>query len=121
MLYDNIRESIDCPPDHIINDDDVCDGWLITQSRKNDKDKQEKYVGNTVGKGKMGNATELFIPAKSPEDVQRIQSMNDVGTRVTLAQRQKQIEAKGTIKDVEFADNRIKLTAMTIEAQKQKR
>jgi hypothetical protein len=117
-LYDSIRESIDCPPDNIIEDDDVCDGWLIMQSRKAERDKKEKQVEDVVGKGKAGGAQEVFIPAKSPQDIQAIQSMNDMGTKITLAQRKKQIEAQGEVKETQLKDNRIKMMGMVIEAQK---
>lgn len=117
-LYDNIRESMECPPDNIINDDDACDGWLILQSRKAEKDRKEKQVEEVIGKGKMGNAQELFIPAKSKEDARRINDMNDPSTKIKLAQRRKQVEARGEVKDLDFQDKRVELQRMAIEAQK---
>ncbi len=117
-LYDSIRESMDCPPDNIIEDDDVCDGWLILQSRKAEADRRERQTESIVGKSKAGAAQEVFLPAKSPQDVQRIQSMNDMGTKITLAQRKKQIEAQGEVKDSQLHDNKIKMKGMTIEAHK---
>ena len=43
-MYDNIQESMDCPTEDVINDDDMLDGWFIVQNRKREKDKKEKDV-----------------------------------------------------------------------------
>ena len=117
-LYDNIRESSDCPPDTILDDDDKCDGWLIMQSRKVEKDRQEKQVDDIIGKSKVGNHQQIFMPAKTQEDVKRIQDMNDMGTKIVLAQRKKQIEQKGEVREVDLMDNRIKVAGMVTEAKK---
>jgi hypothetical protein len=116
-MYDNIRESMDCPPDNIIEDDDCCDGWLIIQNRKREKELKEKQVEQAVGKT---NAQELFIPAKNKEDVERITSMNDTGNKMILAQRKKQIEKAGMIKDGDLLDNRVKKQGIAIQQFKER-
>lgn len=32
-MYDNVYESTECPPDEVINDDDVLDGWFVKQRK----------------------------------------------------------------------------------------
>ena len=33
-MYDNVQESLDCPADDIMQDDDMLDGWFIHQKNK---------------------------------------------------------------------------------------
>jgi hypothetical protein len=119
-LYDNIRESMDCPTDSIINDDDLCDGWLIIQSRKADKEKEERQNEQVVGpaKAKNSNAAEVFIPVSTPEQVQAVQSMNSVGSKIVLAQRKKVIETRGEAHDIDFMDTKLKVQQQLINNQK---
>lgn len=117
-MYDNIRESTECPPDNIINDDDTCDGWLILQSRKREKDMRERQTKDTLGKA--SDAQELFIPAKGKEDFDRINSLNDSGTKIVMKQREAQIKRHGVVKDGDLMDNRVKKQGMTVEQFKEK-
>lgn len=119
-LYDNIRESIDCPTDSIINDDDLCDGWLIVQSRKAEKEREEKQNEQMLGsaKAKNSNSQELFIPASTPEQIKAVQSMNSVGSKIVLAQRKKVIEAKGEAHDIDFMDTKLKVQQQLVNNQK---
>ena len=81
----------------------------------------EKQVDEIVGKskgGKMGNHQEIFMPAKTQEDVQNIQNMNDAGTKIVLGQRKKQIEQKGEVKEQQFMDSKIKIAGLINEAKK---
>jgi len=118
-MYDNIRESIECPPDNIINDDDCCDGWLILQSRKRDKELKERQTNEVLGK-KANNAQELFIPAKGKDDFDRINSMNDGGTKIVMGQRTNQIKQQGVVKDGDLFDNKVKKQGITIQQFKDK-
>lgn len=117
-MYDNIRESMECPPDNIIEDDDMCDGWLIIQNRKREKELKEKQTQEVVGKA--SGAQELFIPAKSKEDAQRVNSMNDQGTKIIMAQRQNQIKKQGIVKDGDLVDNKLKKQNITIQQFKER-
>lgn len=118
-MYDNIRESMDCPPDNIIEDDDMCDGWLIIQNRKREKELREKQTEQVIGK-KAKEYQELFVPAKSKEDARNIMGMNDAGTKIVIAQRQKQIQAQGVVKDGDLFDNKVKKQGLTIEQFKER-
>jgi len=118
-MYDNIRESLDCPTDRIIEDDDMCDGWLIIQNRKREKELREKQTEQIMGK-KSKEYQELFMPAKTKEDAKNILAMNDTGSRITIAQRQKQIEKQGLVKDSDLFDNKVKKQGMSIEQFKER-
>ena len=117
-MYDNIRESTECPSDNIINDDDCCDGWLIFQSRKREKELRQKQTQNTLGKA--ANAGEVFIPVKNKDDFQKVNSMNDTGGKMVLKQRAIQIKKQGVVKDTDLADNKVKQTAIQIQQFKEK-
>lgn len=118
-MYDNIRESMECPPDNIINDDDTCDGWLILQSRKRDKELKERQTNEVLGK-KVSDAQELFIPAKNKDDFERINSMNDGGNKIVVGQRINQIKQQGIVKDGDLVDNKIKKQGISIQQFKDK-
>lgn len=116
-MYDNIRESIDCPTDNIINDDDLCDGWLILQKSKSEKDKQDRQTSESLGK--MKDANEVFIPVKSAEDRKRVAGMNDMSSKIIIAQRKNQIQREGKVSENKLVDKRAQKNKMAIEAVKE--
>ena len=116
-MYDNIQESMDCPSDSIINDDDALDGWIIVQSRKREKERAEADVKGKVNE-KISNADEVMIPAYSKEKRQQIESLNSVHSTQVKKQRAELIKKKGSVTQNEFADERIKLNQRTNEAYK---
>lgn len=73
-MYDSVYESMDCPDEDIIDDNDALDGWFIFQKRKRLLEKKEKGVDQLLGKGK--NSGEIFLMANSKEDIQEISDMN---------------------------------------------
>lgn len=74
-MYDNIQESLDCPSDDVIEDDDMLDGWFIEQKNKREKEKIEAQKEVLVGKSnKMQNASHVFIPQH--KDAVSIDSLN---------------------------------------------
>jgi hypothetical protein len=112
-MYDNIRESMDSPSDTIINDDDCCDGWIILQSRRREKELRERQVESTLGKA--SKAGEVFIPVKNKEDFNRVNSMNDGGNKIVMKQRSNQIKKLGVVKDGDLVDNKIKIQGQQIQ------
>ena len=82
-LYDNLNEHVEPPPKEVVEDDDMLDGWIICEQKKREKEQRERAGGNT---GKQG-AQEVFIPAETPEDAQRIDQMNDPAQAFMKRQR----------------------------------
>ena len=72
-VYDNIRETEDCPLEAIIDNDDALDGWLILQKHKREKEQKNKKIKSF---SKIQQADEVFILAKNKEEAERIQNMN---------------------------------------------
>ena len=65
-VYDNIHESIDCPTDKVIEDDDMLDGWFLIQQAKREKERMEQEVEKLSGSSdKMSGASHVFIPQGS--------------------------------------------------------
>jgi hypothetical protein len=73
QTYDSIYNHQECPPDEVIEDDDMLDGWLILQNRKR---KQANKVETTVELNKPGHQ-DVFIMVENPDDVGRVNAMND--------------------------------------------
>lgn len=95
-LYDNIHKSPDCPPDEVIDDDDMLDGWLILQSRKRKEDANKKDAETGLN-DKSRNASEVFIMAQTKEDAQKIESLNDPMTRAIKRQRNAILNKHGSV------------------------
>ncbi len=86
-VYDNIYENPDCPPDEVIKDDDMLDGWLTLQGRKRDQNKSAKSSAASTG----AKGDEVYYFAESQGDAQRIFEMNDNQGRALLRNKEKEI------------------------------
>jgi hypothetical protein len=101
-MYDSVYESAECPSEIVLDDDDLLDGWLITQSKKREAEKNQQ-LGNNKGSNKPG-LQETFIPAETAEDAARIDSMNDPGARATKQQRVRLAQKHGQVKEENMPD-----------------
>lgn len=84
IMYDRVYEHPECPEDFVIDDDDMLEGWMIFQKRKNDEQKKENSQ-NSVS-NIHGNAKEVFIVADRDE-VEDIMSMNSLESQRIIKQR----------------------------------
>lgn len=102
-MYDSAYESTECPPDHVFDDDDMFDGWMIIQKRENDKirskNRTEKMFGN---KGGLNKAQEVFLVANSKEEAEAIYSLNDSSSLNIINERNTVIQNSG--KEIAEAD-----------------
>lgn len=85
-MYDSARESTECPPDPVFDDDDMFDGWLLIQNEKHDKDKQQNSEEKTLGK-KLSNAQEMFVMAKTGTDATEVHEMNSSLSKNIIRER----------------------------------
>lgn len=88
-VYDSIQESPEAPPEEVIENCDMLDGWLIVQGRKREKEKQQKQNG---GRADNMKGDEVYMFADNESEAQRIFQMNDADSKAILRNRQKQIE-----------------------------
>lgn len=110
-MYDSAYEHPECPTEEIINNDDIFDGWMISEHRKRTKDKMTKQLGQRMGKNqsKLADSDEVFLVAKSKKDARRINSLNDAGGQIVKAQRNAVIKKKGVAVDANFPDRKIQI------------
>jgi len=118
-MYDNVQESLDCPPDDIINDDDMLDGWFISQRQKREEEKKEKDMDNTLNP-KVANSEEVYIPVNSEKDHKRVNEMNSKTSQMIKKQRAAQIKTQGSVLQHDLKDERMRLTRETNAAHKGK-
>lgn len=97
-LYKNIYEHAECPTGDIIGDDDLLDGWLISQNKDNKKKKQTSY-GN-----KIDSSKEIFVMAQGQEHANEIYEMNSEEARAIQQVRFKQMKKQGAVPFGKFAD-----------------
>jgi len=102
-MYDNIFSSPECPPDEVVNNDYVLDGWMIHMNRERDKLRDEKGQTKTIGKKHVG-AGEVFFPADSQIDLDKINKLNSVQSTIVKKQRDIVLKNKGVLKEAELPD-----------------
>lgn len=104
MTYDVVHESPDCPQEEIIEDDDMLDGWFIVQRRKRLKEKSKDYADNLITNKKIAGADEIFVVARSAQEIDSINSLNDVRGEIVRKQRLNQIKKQGEVPFVMLKD-----------------
>ena len=119
-MYDNIQESMDCPSDDVIADDDMLDGWFIVQRKKQEKERAERELDSSTKNSKITNADEVFVMAGSQNDIDRINTMNSTTGQMTKKERMAVIQKQGEAKDLDFRDQQLKVRRQSNEQYKGK-
>lgn len=109
QIYDNIQESVDCPDDVVIQDDDMLDGWFILQRKKREKEKLEKQLDDTMKNDKIKNSKEVFLVASNEKDIELIDSLNDPMTMAIKKQRENFVKNKGYVDDHMLPDQQLNI------------
>lgn len=105
-MYDNIQESMDCPTEDVINDDDMLDGWFIIQRKKQQSERAKTELEKRTNE-KIANSDEIMIMASSNQEAETIHGMNSVHGDIVRKQRLATAKRKGTATDLDFQDRRI--------------
>jgi hypothetical protein len=108
-MYENVLKHPECPPDSIIDDDDLFDGWMLIQKRDREKAQMTNQIEKKVGAVGSSDAGEVFFPAKTNEQAKAIFGMNDMGGQITIKKRAQQIARQGEVEDSKLLDNRLAL------------
>jgi len=125
-MYDNIYESSECPHETIIDDDDMLDGWMISQRRKREKDQAQKEGNELVGNNsKIQNAREVYVVCRNEKDIwgndltndtrpaiekaKKVDSLNDAYGQMIKKQRLQLLKEKGEVKETDMPDVRLEL------------
>ena len=111
QIYDNIQESMDCPTDEVIKDDDLLDGWFIVQSKKREKERLEKEFENKNTNEKIKNSSEVYVMVdpNNKQSLERVNALNDPIANAIKKQRSQVIKMKGAAYQHDFPDEKQKL------------
>lgn len=115
-MYENAQQHPDCPPDKIMRDDDMFDGWLITNRRKGDKERMDAYLEkhgmaakvNKV-RDKISGSQEVFIPVETQQEANEVNDMNDFQNKMIKKQRAAVVKKHGTVHEGNLPDQKINL------------
>tara|TARA_B100001769_G_C22105678_1_gene597318 strand:- start:2482 stop:3000 length:519 start_codon:yes stop_codon:yes gene_type:complete len=109
QLYDNIRESMDVPPDEVIEDDDMLDGWFIEQGRKRKREVKKKHLEDSLTNKDITNKDEVYVMSKKDDSsgIQDIYDMNEATSRWVISERDKQIQSEGKVAHHKLTDQKI--------------
>jgi len=93
-IYDNIQESLECPSEAVIEDDDILDGWFLIQKDKREqeriKQESESLSVNTRHNSKMSNASHVFMANMDPDSLSVMnQGSSDLDIQKSLLNRNK--------------------------------
>lgn len=118
-MYENIRESPECPHDTIIKDDDMIDGWLLLQKKKREGQQMKSRAEEYAGSDKVKNSDEVFIPVESIEDAELVDSMNNgLGQAIKIA-RERKVRKEGEVKFQDFGDVKRRVQTEAVQAFRQ--
>ena len=108
FLYDSIWENPDHPVEDVINDDDMLDGWLALQRLERKKAQSERQMESMLG-DKIGNASEIFLPANSLDDINRIRNLNSPNVLHNQKIRSALLQQVGEVRDQDMPDVKLEL------------
>ena len=94
-MYDSAHEHPECPPDSVFEDDDMFDGWMISQRRESEKSRSKNRTEKMLEGKKLGRAQEVYLIASSQEEVKNIYGLNDNQSRSIIKERESAIEKTG--------------------------
>lgn len=111
QVYDNIQESVDCPTEEVIKDDDLLDGWFIIQSKKREKERLEKDFDSQHTNDKIKNSSEVYIVAdpNDKDSIKKINALNDPFAKSIKQQRSELLKNKGFARQHDFLDEKRKM------------
>ena len=124
QMYDNIQESLDCPTDDVINDDDLLDGWFIVQRKKREKEKNETDFEESTKSDKIKNAGEVYVVAQNDDDRERVEGMNSLTGRMVKKHREAQLKHQHkqgkSVQAGQFRDEQLQMRAQSNQQYKNK-
>tara|TARA_R100000008_G_scaffold41113_2_gene23670 strand:- start:4878 stop:5924 length:1047 start_codon:yes stop_codon:yes gene_type:complete len=119
-MYDSVHESMDCPSEDVIQDDDMLDGWFILQKKKRDQEKVQAEIEQSTSNPKIASSDEIFVMAHSQKDADRINKSNNINAQQIKRKRAAVLERQGEAKDLDFQDQQLRLRAQSNEMYKGK-
>lgn len=116
--YDSIYKHPDCPPDDIIADNDMLDGWLILKRREREGRQGQSIVSKKLTNEKIAQSGEVYVLAESEREAKVIESMNSAEAKRIKQQRLHTVKEKGEVRESEMPDviqdNMMKINQATL-------
>lgn len=119
-MYDNIQESMDCPDDDVIEDDDLLDGWFIVQRKKRESEKAESDFDNSTKNDKIKNSSEIFMVPSNKKEAEKIEALNDPTAKMIKKQRIAITKQQGEVGAAEFPDAQLDMRMQSNQMFKDK-
>ena len=107
-IYDSINEAPEPPSYDVINDDDMLDGWMLLQKKKEDGSKYEKF-------------DEVFIVAKDQDEANQVNEMNSEFAKQIKAQRLQFIQDKGRVHECDLPDVKLDINLKKVQLERESR
>lgn len=80
QVYDSVYQSLDCPPDNVIEDDEKLDEWIKNQNAKQNNERTSKYVEE---KDKIKHRGFYDASGKYHSHGRRVSDHHEVGINVS--------------------------------------
>lgn len=119
QMYDSVHSHSECPPDEVVNNDNLLDGWMILNRREAEVQRAEREKESNVSEG-MKHHKEVFKMVGSAEEAKEVYELNDDEARATVRARQKAIKAHGELKQSQLPDVQMELRQQLQEKVQQK-
>lgn len=119
-MYDNIQESMDCPSDKIIEDDDALDGWFIEQRRKQERERVVDQVESSITNDRIKNSHEILVFADNETDAKNVDELNSLNSKMVKKERSEILKQKGSAVDLDFPDQKMRIGNLSDQQFKSK-
>lgn len=116
-MYDSVYKHSERPSDSIIEDDDMLDGWLISQSREIEKDRTTRDVEQALGP-KTSRHDEILLPAADREQAKKIDDLNSFHGKMVKKNRTNLLKARGKVEEQNMPDSQQEMQRMSNEGFK---
>lgn len=103
VFYDNLRQSPECPPEWVIEDNDMLDGFLISNKKKESEEEDKRDFTSTISPN-IANCSEVYVVCENQEDANKVYSMNNNYAKTVQAARDRVISEKGKVCEVDLPD-----------------
>jgi hypothetical protein len=110
-MYDNINEHTSPPVKEVIEDDDLLDGWIITEQKNREKEQRENSGAQT---GKNG-AQEVYVPVDTAKDAKRVEAMNDPTMAFIKRQRMAALKHNKVVGEENMPDSKQQISVQAAQ------
>lgn len=114
QTYDNVYQSMDSPPENVIQDDFLLDGWFIKQSRDRKQKSAKEDLNDSIINPKIKNAQEVYkVVGNDKEAAKRVESLNNPFAALIKKQRESLINSRGSVEQKDLLDEKLRASKIT--------